>query len=160
MKYPYYYAGLQCAFLPFEYTIYWSVWFSYSTLSISLRNYLLAFKLTVVLPRGEGFCLIFIMFCSFGSKNYNFLESLRFTIDLQGYGVVLVNTDEAGTLFVTNFRLLFLVSKALYLYLKSFFCMIFIYSDLIWLRVQKGLDGRQSMLQFIFVMLKNVNMSN
>ncbi|KAL6503682.1 hypothetical protein OROGR_025605 [Orobanche gracilis] len=25
-----------------------------------------------------------------------------------GYGVVLVNTDEAGTLFVTNFRLLFL----------------------------------------------------
>ncbi|CAK9159614.1 unnamed protein product [Ilex paraguariensis] len=27
---------------------------------------------------------------------------------VEGYGVVLVNTDEAGTLFVTNFRLLFL----------------------------------------------------
>ncbi|KAH6761899.1 Myotubularin-like phosphatases II superfamily [Perilla frutescens var. hirtella] len=29
-------------------------------------------------------------------------------IIVEGYGVVLVNTDEAGTLFVTNFRLLFL----------------------------------------------------
>ncbi|CAK9159615.1 unnamed protein product [Ilex paraguariensis] len=29
---------------------------------------------------------------------------------VEGYGVVLVNTDEAGTLFVTNFRLLFLVA--------------------------------------------------
>lgn len=28
---------------------------------------------------------------------------------LQGYGVVLINTDEAGTLLVTNFRILFLV---------------------------------------------------
>ncbi|EYU38062.1 hypothetical protein MIMGU_mgv1a0012801mg, partial [Erythranthe guttata] len=27
---------------------------------------------------------------------------------VEGYGVVLVNTDEAGTLFVTNYRLLFL----------------------------------------------------
>ncbi|GER51204.1 myotubularin-like phosphatases II superfamily [Striga asiatica] len=33
---------------------------------------------------------------------------IRFMIYFQGYGVVLVNTDEAGTLFVTNFRLLFL----------------------------------------------------
>lgn len=30
------------------------------------------------------------------------------TVVAEGYGVVLVNTDEAGTLFVTNFRLLFL----------------------------------------------------
>ena len=30
----------------------------------------------------------------------------------QGYGVVLVNTDEAGTLIVTNFRLIFLVSMS------------------------------------------------
>lgn len=29
----------------------------------------------------------------------------------QGHGVVLVNTDEAGTLIVTNFRLIFLVSN-------------------------------------------------
>ncbi|GAA0155655.1 phosphatase [Lithospermum erythrorhizon] len=34
------------------------------------------------------------------------LESERVVVE--GYGVVLVNTDEAGTLFVTNFRLLFL----------------------------------------------------
>nr|POF07549.1 isoform 2 of phosphatidylinositol-3-phosphatase myotubularin-1 [Quercus suber] len=31
---------------------------------------------------------------------------------VEGYGVVLVNTDEAGTLIVTNFRLIFLVIKA------------------------------------------------
>ncbi|KAL6523798.1 hypothetical protein OROHE_016336 [Orobanche hederae] len=31
---------------------------------------------------------------------------------VEGYGVVLVNTDEAGTLFVTNFRLLFLSDGA------------------------------------------------
>ncbi|MQL94075.1 hypothetical protein Taro_026725 [Colocasia esculenta] len=31
----------------------------------------------------------------------------------QGHGVVLVNTDEAGILSVTNFRLLFVVSSAL-----------------------------------------------
>ncbi|ESR49935.1 hypothetical protein CICLE_v100317282mg, partial [Citrus x clementina] len=29
-------------------------------------------------------------------------------IVVEGYGVVLVNTDEAGTLIVTNFRILFL----------------------------------------------------
>ncbi|XP_027163720.1 phosphatidylinositol-3-phosphatase myotubularin-1 isoform X2 [Coffea eugenioides] len=34
------------------------------------------------------------------------LEAER--VIVEGYGVVLVNTDEAGTLFVTNFRLLFL----------------------------------------------------
>ncbi|KAL0452063.1 UNVERIFIED_CONTAM: Phosphatidylinositol-3-phosphatase myotubularin-1 [Sesamum latifolium] len=34
------------------------------------------------------------------------LESEQLIVE--GYGVVLVNTDEAGTLFVTNFRLLFL----------------------------------------------------
>lgn len=35
---------------------------------------------------------------------------------MQGCGVVLVNTDEAGTVFVTNFRLLFLVSDVLTLH--------------------------------------------
>jgi len=32
---------------------------------------------------------------------------------LQGLGVVLVNTDEAGTVIVTNYRILFLVSMHL-----------------------------------------------
>ncbi|KAF2586810.1 hypothetical protein F2Q70_00037542 [Brassica cretica] len=34
------------------------------------------------------------------------LESER--VIVEGYGVVLINTDEAGTLLVTNFRILFL----------------------------------------------------
>ncbi|PRQ50406.1 putative phosphoric monoester hydrolase [Rosa chinensis] len=29
-------------------------------------------------------------------------------VEVEGYGVALINTDEAGTLIVTNFRLLFL----------------------------------------------------
>ncbi|PRQ40174.1 putative phosphoric monoester hydrolase [Rosa chinensis] len=29
-------------------------------------------------------------------------------VEVEGYGIVLINTDEAGTLIVTNFRLLFL----------------------------------------------------
>ncbi|XP_042521351.1 phosphatidylinositol-3-phosphatase myotubularin-1-like [Macadamia integrifolia] len=29
---------------------------------------------------------------------------------VEGYGVVLVNTDEAGTLLLTNFRLLFVIN--------------------------------------------------
>lgn len=41
-------------------------------------------------------------------------------IFLQGYGVVLVNTDEAGNLLVTNFRLIFVVSMAYYHHLATF----------------------------------------
>lgn len=45
---------------------------------------------------------------------YLFIKEEVVFIYFQGYGVVLVNTDEAGTLLLTNFRLLFLVSDALY----------------------------------------------
>jgi len=37
------------------------------------------------------------------------VKKYDFGLCLQGYGVVLINTDEAGTLLVTNFRILFLV---------------------------------------------------
>lgn len=38
------------------------------------------------------------------------MHELLFLNSFQEFGVVLVNTDEAGTLVVTNFRLLFVVS--------------------------------------------------
>ena len=51
---------------------------------------------------------------------------LIYGLCFQGYGVVLVNTDEAGTLIVTNFRLIFLVSIEL-----NIFCMlIFFFLDM------------------------------
>jgi hypothetical protein len=46
------------------------------------------------------------------SECINGVNSL-YGLCFQGYGVVLVNTDEAGTLIVTNFRLIFLVSNEL-----------------------------------------------
>ncbi|MBA0849824.1 hypothetical protein Goshw_021107 [Gossypium schwendimanii] len=47
---------------------------------------------------------------SVSHANFEFLLEAERVLD-EGHGVVLVNTDEAGTLFVTNFRLLFLVVK-------------------------------------------------
>ncbi|KAH1121866.1 hypothetical protein J1N35_005026 [Gossypium stocksii] len=44
---------------------------------------------------------------SVSHANFEFLLEAERVLD-EGHGVVLVNTDEAGTLFVTNFRLLFL----------------------------------------------------
>lgn len=38
------------------------------------------------------------------------MHKLMLLNSFQEFGVVLVNTDEAGTLIVTNFRLLFVVS--------------------------------------------------
>ncbi|GFQ00352.1 phosphatidylinositol-3-phosphatase myotubularin-1 [Phtheirospermum japonicum] len=64
----------------------------------------------IVAKDGESTCRLMVKACHSMSMNLNVLfGSFKITVQNRiGYGVVLVNTDEAGTLFVTNFRLLFL----------------------------------------------------
>jgi len=62
--------------------------------------------------------LIFTSHTSFNlhlsSFSLLYVIKLVYGVHFQGHGVVLVNTDDAGMLIVTNFRVIFLVSSYMY----------------------------------------------